>query len=792
MHSIHRQHRLATACSALVSTAAILASFRGVHSLPTYDVPSAPLSAPPLPGWTYQGCFLELPTSTEPNGGRALPVSGGNVGGNLECTKVCADLGFPFAGTEFGRECYCGANLSGIAPAKAATACNSPCAQNASEPCGGAGTVTVYQSNPPGPPPFTPTPPAIPCAQYFGCYQDTVNPRTLPFQVDSNATDWGCVASCKAKGYQFAGTENFSECFCSDKPPPTTRVDDATCRMPCEGAIAEACGGAGLLTVYNLTGCAPPTSSLTSSSTPITSPSTTGSSTSTTPSLSSSSSLSITTSSTTGTSSSTLPSSSSSSTPSITSPSTTDSTSSSSPTLSSSSTPSTTPSSTPSSSLSSTPSLSSSSSPSITSSSTTVSSSSTAPSSSSSSTLSVTSSSPTDSSSSPAYSSSSSSSIPSVTSSSTTGTSSSSMPSVSSSPTPSISSSSTAGSSSSTTPSLSSSSTPSISSSSSATGSSSSNTPSSSSSSTPSTSSSSTSGTTPSSTPSSLSSSTSNKSSSTSSSSSSATPSSSTSSSASSSKPSSASTPPTSANTSSSSSSCSTKTSISSSTSTSTSCTSKTSSTGSSSKSTSASTSSTSTAHTSTSSCSTKSSTSTSTSCSTKTSSTTKTTPTTTCTTKTTTTPTPTQSCPIKWKGCAHDGMKTFVHKCKSLKPDFDIVLFFKLYKANKCTTKECFYNTLKSCGLPTLTKPHSDKLCGVFGGHDRDDLLLQLLTDFLWLLEQCPQLLEWFLDLVKIEYGQMSYGFYDWTSEVLNYKDVPFYRDMSWSEKCYAWFMGL
>ncbi|PVH95642.1 WSC-domain-containing protein [Periconia macrospinosa] len=60
------------------------------------------------------------------------------------CLTACGKKGFPFAGTEFGRECYCGVVLgNGTLPADAGQ-CSTPCTGNSTEICGGPDHLSLY------------------------------------------------------------------------------------------------------------------------------------------------------------------------------------------------------------------------------------------------------------------------------------------------------------------------------------------------------------------------------------------------------------------------------------------------------------------------------------------------------------------------------------------------------------------------------------------------------------------------------------------------------------------------
>lgn len=88
--------------------------------------------------------------------------------------------------------------------------------------------------------------------KYAGCSVDNLNPRSLPlaFYRDSfGMTGETCIAFCNSKGYNVAGTEYSSECYCGTVLPSLAQESD--CSMACSGDSSEACGGPARLTVYN-------------------------------------------------------------------------------------------------------------------------------------------------------------------------------------------------------------------------------------------------------------------------------------------------------------------------------------------------------------------------------------------------------------------------------------------------------------------------------------------------------------------------------------------------------------
>ncbi|KAI0402703.1 WSC domain-containing protein [Xylaria palmicola] len=62
-----------------------------------------------------------------------------------KCLQSCLSGGFPFAGTEFGGECYCGVVVgNGTELATDASTCNIPCNGNPDQTCGGPARLSLY------------------------------------------------------------------------------------------------------------------------------------------------------------------------------------------------------------------------------------------------------------------------------------------------------------------------------------------------------------------------------------------------------------------------------------------------------------------------------------------------------------------------------------------------------------------------------------------------------------------------------------------------------------------------
>ncbi|KAG8881684.1 hypothetical protein FRB97_009233 [Tulasnella sp. 331] len=65
---------------------------------------------------------------------------------NAQCIQTCSGLGYPYAGTEYGNECYCGNTLPASLLDATTADCNAPCAGATSQICGGTYKLSVYSS----------------------------------------------------------------------------------------------------------------------------------------------------------------------------------------------------------------------------------------------------------------------------------------------------------------------------------------------------------------------------------------------------------------------------------------------------------------------------------------------------------------------------------------------------------------------------------------------------------------------------------------------------------------------
>lgn len=138
------------------------------------------------------------------------------------CVDYCDGLGYNYAGTgkelvqllfakadfsaEYGQECFCGVGLKSSV-VSTPDDCNQPCTGNSSQSCGDEDRISVYASA------TSPvTNPGVNGYRPLGCWSDTVENRTLDFQVQiqggcRNMSVDACTSTCHDLGFSLAGLE---------------------------------------------------------------------------------------------------------------------------------------------------------------------------------------------------------------------------------------------------------------------------------------------------------------------------------------------------------------------------------------------------------------------------------------------------------------------------------------------------------------------------------------------------------------------------------------------------------
>ncbi|THX47596.1 hypothetical protein D6D11_06372 [Aureobasidium pullulans] len=220
---------------------------------------SSTSSALSLPtGFSSYGCFID-------GNPRALAYSAGSKSDNTpyKCASTCQSLGYKYAGTEYGSECWC-ANAAPTSSTKA-TDCNMACSGDKTQTCGAGNRLSVYVDNT-----WTQKFSARPSYgswNLMACYTDGSNGRILPQTMSmtggsNNATIANCLDACAKSGLRVCGAEYYQECYGGSVAPSASLIagsDPLTsgCNYPCTGNKTEACGGSNKILVYINNGTMP-------------------------------------------------------------------------------------------------------------------------------------------------------------------------------------------------------------------------------------------------------------------------------------------------------------------------------------------------------------------------------------------------------------------------------------------------------------------------------------------------------------------------------------------------------
>ena len=92
--------------------------------------------------WVAAGCYVDSvnPRTLSSNGWWGNPIT------NSECAKGCSKNGYSISGAENGGQCFCGNSLGNSAKV-ASSDCNSACAGDSSQKCGGPARLSVYKKS---------------------------------------------------------------------------------------------------------------------------------------------------------------------------------------------------------------------------------------------------------------------------------------------------------------------------------------------------------------------------------------------------------------------------------------------------------------------------------------------------------------------------------------------------------------------------------------------------------------------------------------------------------------------
>ncbi|KIP03263.1 hypothetical protein PHLGIDRAFT_246660 [Phlebiopsis gigantea 11061_1 CR5-6] len=131
--------RVGTCCSAFTGCANLIGCLGPETALPPYDFSESPSSE-----WA-----VDIPCAVD-NPARIFANVIARVGPDTTtstCTSYCQEQGFPYAGVEYGQECYCGTGYVDNTPPPAddTSTCSFPCAGSYYDRCGGSWRIQTYK-----------------------------------------------------------------------------------------------------------------------------------------------------------------------------------------------------------------------------------------------------------------------------------------------------------------------------------------------------------------------------------------------------------------------------------------------------------------------------------------------------------------------------------------------------------------------------------------------------------------------------------------------------------------------
>jgi len=153
------------------------------------------------------------------------------------CQRICFENNnFKFAGVQNAEECFCGNVEPPATKVMPRSHCNSPCAGNPHEMCGGSLRMNVYRN------------------QDGDCYEDSRSRLLGELRKDDrqSMTPEMCQRICFVDNdFTYSGVQYFHECFCGYVEPPTTKLRPRSeCDAACTGDSDKMCGGSWRMNVY--------------------------------------------------------------------------------------------------------------------------------------------------------------------------------------------------------------------------------------------------------------------------------------------------------------------------------------------------------------------------------------------------------------------------------------------------------------------------------------------------------------------------------------------------------------
>ncbi|KAM0332583.1 hypothetical protein ACHAQA_002867 [Verticillium albo-atrum] len=225
---------------------------------PTTSTQPAPTGFPS--GWSQYGCWVDGAA------GRILTFQAPDDDDMTlqSCATNCFNRGFTVAGAEYSHQCFCGnAIINGGVEASSESQCNTPCAGDSTQMCGGGDRMSIISN---GPPRIRGAPSPQKSGfngdwTYQGCLRSMIGTKRVFFWQNffpGTMTANDCLDRCGDFGYMAAGLEYGEECYCGDPANIDESGADfrpeAECNNLCAGNDTSICGGGNRMSTYFWTG----------------------------------------------------------------------------------------------------------------------------------------------------------------------------------------------------------------------------------------------------------------------------------------------------------------------------------------------------------------------------------------------------------------------------------------------------------------------------------------------------------------------------------------------------------
>lgn len=202
----------------------------GTDIISIYQDPTfLPVDEVTVADYDHLGCWTD-----DSEYGRALAYPQDQVDGSTltteKCLQACRNGGYPFAGTEFGGECWCGVVIGNGTFSAPDSECDIPCNGNGDQTCGGRARLNLYVADelqslePCGyvpPPPESSSTSSVP--ESTSSTTSIASSSAPPDETSSTATS-SEIPSSTTTSYTFSSTITTSTTLTTitTTPPPTT------------------------------------------------------------------------------------------------------------------------------------------------------------------------------------------------------------------------------------------------------------------------------------------------------------------------------------------------------------------------------------------------------------------------------------------------------------------------------------------------------------------------------------------------------------------------------------------